>query len=96
MFKPWPRLIKRITGPRLWVQVDRSQHRPAITIERVSSERYRSVIDYLARLSGLSPAEPNRYEARLLNQIADVMVDLAFLNRHGDPKEGMVRPRHWE
>lgn len=95
MFKPWPRLIKRLDGPRLWIHVDRSKCRPAIVIERLSAEHYRLTVDYLARLSGLAPVTTARYEAPLLDQIADTMVDLAFLNRHGIPEEGFVEPAHW-
>lgn len=95
MFKPWPSLIKRIDGPRLWLFVDRSQPRPAIVIEDLSTPRYRITVDYLARLNELKPVAPNRYEARLLDQIADAMIDLAFFNRHGTPEEGFVEPAHW-
>ena len=95
MFKPWPRLIKQIDGPRIWVRVDRSQPRPAIVIDRVSAERYRPTIDYLAQSSELAAVGIDRYEAPLLDQIADTMVDLAFLNRHGTPDEGFVAPSHW-
>ncbi|TCP32387.1 hypothetical protein [Sphingomonas sp. BK235] len=95
MFKPWPRLIKRIDGPRLWLFVDRSQPRPAIVIEDLSTARYRITVDYLARLSELIPVTPNRYEAKLLDQITDAMIDLAFLNKHGMPEEWFVDPAHW-
>ena len=95
MFKPWPRLLKRIDGPRLWIRVDRSEKHPAIIIERLSAERYRVTVEYLAKLSELRCTGPSRYEAPLLDQIADAMVDLAFLNRHGEPAESFVNPSHW-
>lgn len=95
MFKPWPRLIERIDGPRLWICVDGSRNRSAIVIKRLSAERYRLTVDYLARINGLVPVTTNCYEAPLLDQIADTMVDLAFLNRHGTAEEGFAEPTHW-
>lgn len=94
MLKPWPRLIKRIEGPRLWVRVDLSRT-PAIVIESVIAEHYKADIDYLVRLSGLMAVTDSRYEAPLLDQVADAMVDLAFLNRHGSKDEGFSDPSHW-
>lgn len=61
-----------------------------------SAEHYRLTVDYLAGLNGLAPVATNRYEAPLLDQIADTMVDLAFLNRHGNAEEGFAVPMHWQ
>ena len=95
MFEPWPRIINRIDGPRVWAHIDRRQISPALMIDQLSAERYRPTIEYLACLNELSSFVLNRYEAKLLDQVADMMIDLAFLNRHGTPDEGFVAPSHW-
>lgn len=95
MFRPWPKLIKQIDGPRLWVRVDQSQLEPAIVVRWVGAEKYRWWIAHLAHLGGLREVADSRYEAALLDEVADTMVDLAFLNRHGAPEEGFLGPAHW-
>jgi hypothetical protein len=92
----WPRRVNHLNGPRLWITRSTIDRMPGFNVIRISDEKYRRWIAHLAGLSGLVEAGDNtRYHARLRDQVDDTMIDLAFLNMHGEPSEGFVDPPHW-
>lgn len=95
MRHPWSDILSHIDGPRLWITIDLSIPRPALAVHCLSDSRYLQTVIHLALLNGLTPIDDRSFDAPLPDQIADAMIDLAFLNRHGTPDEGFVPPRHW-